>query len=89
MKYLTPIGACLAAALSGWLVIGAYAEQPAYDAAPARAIVVAQNSCIQMCQARLKQEVYYCNYPQKEIAELTRCLATARSNFDACRQTCR
>jgi len=48
----------------------------------------AQNACVQLCQEKNRIEVNLCNYPKKELPALTACLATARSNFDACRQAC-
>jgi hypothetical protein len=88
MKILKPIGVCLVAVLGGWLVVGAYPGASSRDETPVRGIVLAQNACVQICQATLRSDVQSCNYPQKEIEELTRCLATARANFDACRQGC-
>ena len=47
------------------------------------------NACVQLCQARNRDEVSWCNYPEKEPKALKECLATARRNFDACMQACR
>lgn len=49
----------------------------------------AANACVELCQQKNRVAVDLCNYPKKEIKELTECLNTARRNFDACMQACR
>jgi hypothetical protein len=49
----------------------------------------AQNACVQVCQQKNRRDVQICNYPAKEPQALKECLATVRSNFDACMQGCR
>ena len=48
----------------------------------------AGNGCIEVCQEKNRAEVRACNYPEKEPEALRQCLATARNNFDACKQGC-
>ena len=50
--------------------------------------VYAADACMQVCQERNRAEVRACNYPERDSAALKECLATARSNFDACKQAC-
>lgn len=45
-------------------------------------------ACMQLCKDDNRIAVNLCNYPEKEPQELRQCLATARSNFDACKQAC-
>ncbi|WP_315784375.1 MULTISPECIES: hypothetical protein [unclassified Bradyrhizobium] len=68
----------------GSIVAGLLAFMPAVSIVPAEAA----NGCMEICKAQNRRDVQMCNYPRKEIEELTRCLATARSNFDACKQAC-
>jgi hypothetical protein len=41
-----------------------------------------------VCKQQNRAEVKLCNYPEKEPQALRECLATARNNFDACKQAC-
>lgn len=50
--------------------------------------VYAADACVQVCQQRNRAEVRACDYPKKEPEAHRDCLATARSNFDACMQAC-
>lgn len=50
--------------------------------------VYAATSCMEVCQQKNRTEVQLCNYPEKEPEALRECLATARRNFDACKQAC-
>ncbi len=68
----------------GSIVAGLLAFMSAASMAP----VEAASGCVEVCQAENRRDVKLCNYPRKEIEEVTRCLATARSNFDACKQAC-
>ncbi len=40
----------------------------------------------QTCQATNKNDVYYCNYPKKDVQATKDCLARAKSKFDSCWQ---
>ena len=42
--------------------------------------------CADICNEKLKIAVKLCNYPEKEPQALKECLATARKNYDACKQ---
>ncbi len=46
------------------------------------------DACMDVCKQQNRAEVQACNYPQKEPQALRECLATARNNFDACKQAC-
>lgn len=50
--------------------------------------VYAADSCMTLCADINRAAVRACNYPEKELAALTACLATARANFDACKSAC-
>jgi hypothetical protein len=52
------------------------------------AAVYAASTCVEVCNQQLKADVAACNNPPREAEELRQCLATARQNFDACKQAC-
>lgn len=49
---------------------------------------VSKNGCLQVCADKNRQEVQLCNYPQTDVETTKKCLATARNNFDSCKQAC-
>jgi len=46
------------------------------------------DACMDLCKQQNRTAVKWCNYPEKEPQALRECLATARNNFDACKQAC-
>ena len=38
----------------------------------------------QFCQATNRNDVYYCNYPKRDVQATKECLADAKSKFDSC-----
>jgi hypothetical protein len=56
---------------------------PAWFASNAHA-----DACMDVCKQQNRADVRACNYPEKEPQALRECLATARNNFDACKQAC-
>ena len=57
-------------------------------AASFAASVYAGNGCTDVCAQKNRAEVRACNYPEKESGALKACLATAKANYDICKNAC-
>jgi hypothetical protein len=44
------------------------------------------NAMCQACQATNRNDVYYCNYPKRDVQATKECLADAKRKFDSCWQ---
>jgi hypothetical protein len=58
------------------------------EGGPIKSSAKSDDACMQICKDENRAKVKWCNYPEKEPQELRECLATARNNFDACKQAC-
>ncbi len=58
------------------------------EGGPIESKATSDNACMQYCKEENRTAVKLCNYPAKEPQEVRQCLATARENFDACKQAC-